>query len=100
MAPIGSQPRLLKHSCRPFLAVAGALVMAVIGAVAGAVDCRARDGYLPRSKTQLERVMTESEILAEFRTAEALLQGHFVLSSGKHSANISSRADKAITAIL
>ena len=31
--------------------------------------------------------MTESEVLAEFRTAEALLQGHFVLSSGKHSAN-------------
>lgn len=31
--------------------------------------------------------MTESEILAEFRAADALLQGHFVLSSGKHSAN-------------
>lgn len=31
--------------------------------------------------------MTESEVLAEFRTAEALLQGHFILSSGKHSAN-------------
>jgi orotate phosphoribosyltransferase len=31
--------------------------------------------------------MTESEVLAEFRAAEALLQGHFLLSSGKHSAN-------------
>lgn len=31
--------------------------------------------------------MTEDEVLAEFRAAEALLQGHFVLSSGKHSAN-------------
>jgi len=31
--------------------------------------------------------MTESEVLAEFRAAYALLQGHFVLSSGKHSAN-------------
>ncbi|OJY63197.1 MAG: orotate phosphoribosyltransferase [Sphingobium sp. 66-54] len=31
--------------------------------------------------------MTESEVLAEFRASEALLQGHFVLSSGKHSAN-------------
>ncbi len=31
--------------------------------------------------------MTESEVLAEFRAAEALLQGHFVLSSGKHSAS-------------
>jgi orotate phosphoribosyltransferase len=31
--------------------------------------------------------MTDDEVLAEFRAAEALLQGHFVLSSGKHSAN-------------
>ncbi|MBU0556889.1 MAG: orotate phosphoribosyltransferase [Alphaproteobacteria bacterium] len=31
--------------------------------------------------------MTESEVLAEFRACDALLQGHFVLSSGKHSAN-------------
>jgi len=31
--------------------------------------------------------MTEEEVLAEFRAAEALLQGHFILSSGKHSAN-------------
>lgn len=31
--------------------------------------------------------MTESEVLAEFRAAEALLEGHFVLSSGKHSGN-------------
>ena len=31
--------------------------------------------------------MTESDVLAEFRAAEALLQGHFLLSSGKRSAN-------------
>jgi len=31
--------------------------------------------------------MTEEEVLAEFRAAEALLQGHFILSSGKHSAS-------------
>ena len=31
--------------------------------------------------------MNESEVLAEFRAADALLQGHFLLSSGKHSAN-------------
>lgn len=31
--------------------------------------------------------MTESDVLAEFRASDALLQGHFVLSSGKHSAN-------------
>lgn len=29
--------------------------------------------------------MTEAEILAEFRVADALLEGHFVLSSGLHS---------------
>jgi orotate phosphoribosyltransferase len=29
--------------------------------------------------------MTEEEILAEFRAADALLEGHFVLSSGLHS---------------
>lgn len=31
--------------------------------------------------------MTEDEILAEFRNARALLEGHFILSSGRHSAN-------------
>ena len=29
--------------------------------------------------------MTEDEILAEFRAADALLEGHFILSSGLHS---------------
>jgi len=31
--------------------------------------------------------MTEDEVLAEFRAAGALLEGHFVLSSGRHSAH-------------
>lgn len=30
--------------------------------------------------------MQDDEILAEFRAAEALLEGHFLLSSGRHSA--------------
>ena len=30
--------------------------------------------------------MTKDEILAEFRAAEALLEGHFILSSGLHAA--------------
>jgi orotate phosphoribosyltransferase len=30
--------------------------------------------------------MTEDDILAEFRAANALLEGHFLLSSGRHSA--------------
>ncbi len=31
--------------------------------------------------------MTEDEVLAEFRASEALLEGHFLLSSGRHSAH-------------
>lgn len=31
--------------------------------------------------------MTEEEILSEFRGANALLEGHFLLSSGRHSAH-------------
>jgi orotate phosphoribosyltransferase len=31
--------------------------------------------------------MNDDEVLAEFRAAEALLEGHFILSSGRHSAN-------------
>ncbi len=32
-----------------------------------------------------QRVMTDQEILAEFRAADALLEGHFILSSGLRS---------------
>ncbi len=31
--------------------------------------------------------MTEEEVLAEFRASQALLEGHFKLSSGRHSAH-------------
>ena len=31
--------------------------------------------------------MTEEEVLAEFRASQALLEGHFLLSSGRHSAH-------------
>jgi orotate phosphoribosyltransferase len=31
--------------------------------------------------------MTDDEVLAEFRASEALLEGHFLLSSGRHSAH-------------
>jgi len=33
------------------------------------------------------RIMQEDEILSEFRASEALLEGHFLLSSGRHSAH-------------
>src|SRR6478672_7594243 len=38
-----------------------------------------------RAATQGKGPMTQDEILAEFRAADALLEGHFVLSSGLHS---------------
>ncbi|OZA94352.1 MAG: orotate phosphoribosyltransferase [Erythrobacter sp. 34-65-8] len=31
--------------------------------------------------------MTDEDVLSEFRSCEALLEGHFVLSSGRHSAH-------------
>lgn len=31
--------------------------------------------------------MTDEEVLAEFRASDALLEGHFILSSGRHSAH-------------
>ncbi len=31
--------------------------------------------------------MNEDEVLAEFRASQALLEGHFLLSSGRHSAH-------------
>jgi len=31
--------------------------------------------------------MTEEDVLAEFRASQALLEGHFLLSSGRHSAH-------------
>ncbi len=31
--------------------------------------------------------MTDEEVLAEFRASDALLEGHFLLSSGRHSAH-------------
>ena len=31
--------------------------------------------------------MTDEEVLHEFRSCEALLEGHFKLSSGRHSAH-------------
>jgi orotate phosphoribosyltransferase len=37
-------------------------------------------------KTSWDESVTEAEILAEFRSSDALLEGHFILSSGRHGA--------------
>jgi len=36
--------------------------------------------------------MTEEEVLAEFKAVDALLEGHFILSSGRHSATYLEKA--------
>jgi orotate phosphoribosyltransferase len=40
----------------------------------------------PRSR-EFAEAMNEEEVLAEFRASKALLEGHFLLSSGRHSAH-------------
>ncbi len=39
------------------------------------------------TKDYLAQPMTEDDVLSEFRASEALLEGHFKLSSGRHSAH-------------
>ncbi len=41
----------------------------------------------PPAPAHDETIMLEDEILSEFRASEALLEGHFLLSSGRHSAH-------------
>src|SRR5205085_10522187 len=45
----------------------------------------ARSPMRRRAVSRQGKPMTEEEILAEFRAAEALLEGHFILSSGLRS---------------
>lgn len=40
----------------------------------------------PRPFDKARQTMTDDEVLAEFRASQALLEGHFLLSSGRHSA--------------
>lgn len=49
------------------------------------MPCQGR-GTGRASTKDLPDIMTEDEILSEFRAADALLEGHFLLSSGRHSA--------------
>lgn len=45
------------------------------------------EGSLPQSETvpDEDALLSTDEVLAEFRAAGALLEGHFILSSGRHS---------------
>jgi orotate phosphoribosyltransferase len=45
----------------------------------------ARAARHPRFKAGWGIGVTDDEVLAEFRAADALLEGHFILSSGRHS---------------
>ena len=40
----------------------------------------------PRDQGVAPKAKTEDEVLSEFRASHALLEGHFKLSSGRHSA--------------
>jgi hypothetical protein len=46
----------------------------------GTGDQQGRSGIIVRG------IMQEEDVLAEFRASQALLEGHFLLSSGRHSA--------------
>jgi orotate phosphoribosyltransferase len=50
-----------------------------------AASCGRGPPRLFRAAQDEEKPVTDEEILAEFRDAGALLQGHFILSSGRHS---------------
>ena len=43
------------------------------------------EGAAPRGLNAVPAMMTDDDILAEFRAADALLEGHFILSSGLRS---------------
>jgi orotate phosphoribosyltransferase len=47
--------------------------------------CEGARRRLFRAPANKEKQVTDEEILAEFRAADALLEGHFILSSGLHS---------------
>jgi orotate phosphoribosyltransferase len=53
--------------------------------VAGDLDGALEGPYQARRYQGPGQAMTDEQILAEFRAADALLEGHFVLSSGLHS---------------
>jgi orotate phosphoribosyltransferase len=40
-----------------------------------------------KSRERCAKIMQDEEVLAEFRASKALLEGHFLLSSGRHSAH-------------
>jgi orotate phosphoribosyltransferase len=54
---------------------------------AGTLDAPAPVPYLSDRHLEAAKKMTDEEVLAEFRAAGALLEGHFILSSGLHSPN-------------
>src|SRR3546814_10583968 len=48
-------------------------------------DCAFGNGWQSRAALASRSVMTDDEVIAEFRAADALLEGHFILSSGLRS---------------
>src|SRR3546814_17694091 len=48
-------------------------------------DCAFGNGWQSRAALASRSVMTDDEVIAEFRAADALPEGHFILSSGLRS---------------
>src|SRR3546814_12725693 len=48
-------------------------------------DCAFGNGWQSRAALASRSVMTDDEVIAEFRAADALIDGHFILSSGLRS---------------
>src|SRR3546814_12657202 len=48
-------------------------------------DCAFGNGWQSRAALASRSVMTDDEVIAEFRAADALLDGPFILSSGLRS---------------
>src|SRR3546814_15452867 len=48
-------------------------------------DCAFGNGWQSRAALASRSVMTEDEVIAEFRAADALLEAHFLLSSALRS---------------
>src|SRR5690606_26290532 len=76
----GQMGRAYTPACRMPQALLGRIFDRLAAASSSAGD-RPRNGSKGPSP-----IMTEDEVLAEFRASHALLEGHFVLSSGRHSA--------------
>ena len=80
---------------RPIRALAAASSLLARIFCRSALRAARRAALSARANQRRSRRMTDDEVLAEFRAAEALLEGHFILSSGLRSAALSAMRARA-----